>query len=71
VLGTAVSCSGDAWNELCFVICIVLYCEELHNLYSSPTIVRVIKPRRIIWAGRVSRIGDGRGVCRVEVWGGG
>jgi hypothetical protein len=41
--------------------------EELHNLYSSPTIVRVIKSRRIRWAGHVARIGEEKGVYRVLV----
>ena len=33
--------------------------EELNNLYSSPNIVRVIKSRRIRWAGHVARNGGG------------
>jgi hypothetical protein len=36
--------------------------DELHNLYSSPNIVRVIKSRRMRWAGHVARTGEGRGV---------
>jgi hypothetical protein len=36
--------------------------EELHNMYYSPTIVRVIKSRRMRWAGYVARMGEGRGV---------
>jgi hypothetical protein len=35
-----------------------LYNEELHNLYSSPSIIRVIKSRRMRWAGHVARMGD-------------
>jgi hypothetical protein len=35
-----------------------LHNEELHGLYSSPSIVRVIKARRITWAGHVSRMGE-------------
>ena len=31
--------------------------EELNDLYSSPNIVRVIKPRRMRWAGDVARMG--------------
>jgi hypothetical protein len=34
-----------------------LYYEELHNLYSSPTIIRVIKSRRMRWAGHVAYMG--------------
>jgi hypothetical protein len=44
-----------------------LHNDELHNLYSSPNIVRVIKSRRIRWAGYVARIGEGRGVYRLLV----
>jgi hypothetical protein len=33
--------------------------DELHNLYSSPNIVRVIKSRRIRWAGHVACMGGG------------
>jgi hypothetical protein len=34
--------------------------EELHNLYSSPSIIRMIKSRRIKWAGHVARMGRRR-----------
>jgi hypothetical protein len=44
-----------------------LHNEELNNLYSSPNIVRVIKSRRMRWAGYVARMGQGRGVYRVLV----
>jgi hypothetical protein len=37
-----------------------LHNEELHGLYSSPSIVRVIKARRMRWAGHVARIGEVR-----------
>jgi len=38
-----------------------LHNEELNDLYSSPNVVRVIKSRRIGWAGRVARMGENRG----------
>jgi hypothetical protein len=41
--------------------------EELNDLYCSPNIVRVIKPRGMRWAGHVARIGERRGVYRVSV----
>jgi hypothetical protein len=44
-----------------------LHNDELHSLYSSPNIVRMIKSRRLRWAGRVARTGEGRGVYRVLV----
>jgi hypothetical protein len=44
-----------------------LHNDELHSLYSSPNIVRVIKSRRMRWAGRVARMGEGRSVYRVFV----
>jgi hypothetical protein len=47
--------------------CGKLHHEELHSLYSSPNIVRVIKSRRMRWAGHVARMGEMRGVNRVLV----
>jgi hypothetical protein len=44
-----------------------LHGDELHSLYSSSSIVRVIKSRRMRWAGLVARMGEGRGVYRVLV----
>jgi hypothetical protein len=44
-----------------------LHNGELHNLYSSPDIIRQIKSRRMRWAGHVARMGEGRNVCRVLV----
>jgi hypothetical protein len=43
-----------------------LHNNELHSLYSSPNIVRVIKPRRMRWAGHVARMGE---VFTGFVWG--
>jgi hypothetical protein len=40
---------------------------ELHNLYSSPDIIRQIKSRRMRWAGHVARMGEGRNVYSVLV----
>ena len=44
-----------------------LHNEELNDLYSSPNIVRVIKSRRMRWAGNVARMGEERGLYRVLV----
>jgi hypothetical protein len=44
-----------------------LHSGELHNLYSSPDIIRQIKSRRMRWAGHVARMGEGRNVYRVLV----
>ena len=42
-----------------------LHNEELNDLYSSLNIVRVIKSRRMRWAGHVARMGEERGADRV------
>jgi hypothetical protein len=44
-----------------------LHNEELHNLHSSPSIIRIIKSRRMWWAGHVARMGEKRNVCRLLV----
>jgi hypothetical protein len=44
-----------------------LHNEELHNLYSSPSIIRIIKSRRMRWAGHVERMGEKRNVYRLLV----
>ena len=41
-----------------------LHNEELSDLYSSPNVVRVIKLRRMRWAGHVARMGERKGVYR-------
>jgi hypothetical protein len=35
-----------------------LHNEELHNLYASPNITRVVKSRRVRWVGHTARMGD-------------
>ena len=45
-----------------------LHNEKLYDLYSSPNIVRVIKSRRMRWAGHVALMGEKRGLFRVLVW---
>jgi len=47
-----------------------LHNEELNDLYSSSNIVRVIKSRRMRWAGHVVRMGEERGCIR-SWWGNG
>jgi hypothetical protein len=47
------------WRKLCN--------EKLHNLYSSPSIIRIIKSRRMRWAGHVARMGEKRNVYRLLV----
>ena len=42
-----------------------LHNEELNDLYCSPNIVRVIKSRRMKWAGHVARMEERRSVFRV------
>jgi hypothetical protein len=45
----------------------ILILSELHNLYSSPSIIRMIKSRRMRWAGHVARMGEKRNAFRVLV----
>jgi len=45
-----------------------LHNEELNDFYTSPNIVRVIKSRRMRWAGHVAHMGEERG-CKGSWWG--
>jgi hypothetical protein len=44
-----------------------LHNEELHNLYCSPNIIRMIKSRGMRWTGHVTRMGDTRNAYRILV----
>jgi hypothetical protein len=44
-----------------------LHNEDLHNLYASPSIIRVIKSRRMRWGGHAARMGERRNACRILV----
>jgi hypothetical protein len=44
-----------------------LHYEELYNFTSSPDITRMIKSRRMRWAGHVARMGETRDACRILV----
>jgi hypothetical protein len=44
-----------------------LHNEELHNLYSSPCTIRIIKSRRMRWVGHVAQMGEKRNVYRLLV----
>jgi hypothetical protein len=44
-----------------------LHNDELHNLYSSPDIIRMIKSMRMRWAGHVARMGETRNAYRILV----
>jgi hypothetical protein len=41
--------------------------EELHNVYSSPSIIRMIKSLRMRWAGHVARVGEESNAYRISV----
>jgi hypothetical protein len=45
----------------------LLHNEELHNLYSSPNIIRMIKSKRMRWAGHVAGMGAKRNAYRILV----
>jgi hypothetical protein len=44
-----------------------LHNEELHNLYSSPSIIRITKSKRMRWVGHVARMGEKRNLYRLLV----
>jgi hypothetical protein len=44
-----------------------MHCEELHNLYSSPSIIRMIKSRIVRWAKYVARMREKRYAYRILV----
>jgi hypothetical protein len=44
-----------------------LHNEELRDLYSSPSIIRIIKSRRMRWAGHVACVGEKRNAYRLLV----
>jgi hypothetical protein len=44
-----------------------LHNEELNDSYSSPSIIRIIKSRRMKWAGHVARMEENKNVCRLLV----
>jgi hypothetical protein len=44
-----------------------LHNEELRDLYSSPSIIRIMKSRRTRWAGHVARMGEKRNAYRLLV----
>jgi hypothetical protein len=39
--------------------------EELHNLYSFPIVIRMIKPRKMRWAGQLATMGEKWNACTV------
>jgi hypothetical protein len=45
----------------------ILHNEELHNLYSSPSIITMIKSRKMRWTGHVARMWEKRNVYRLLV----
>jgi hypothetical protein len=44
-----------------------LHNEDFTDLYTSPNIIRMIKSRRMRWAGHVARMGERRGACMILV----
>jgi hypothetical protein len=59
IFGTKRDNGTVGWREL--------HNEELHGLYSSPSIVRVMKARRMRWAGHVARMGEVRSAYNILV----
>ena len=63
----AVEDHGDYVEKLGVQWTHIIILGELNDLYSSPNIVRVIKSKRMKWAGHVACMGEWRGVYRVLV----
>ena len=63
--------NAQCFSSLCLPLCSFewrkLHNEELYAPYSSSNIIRVIKSRRLRWAGHVARMGERRGAYRVLV----
>jgi hypothetical protein len=57
---------GSKWDELTRDLR-KLHNEEISSLYSSPNIIKMIKSRRMRWAGHVARMGHVRNVCKILV----
>jgi hypothetical protein len=50
-----------------FAFIVAMHNEEFHDLYSSPSIIRIMKARRIRWAGYIVRMGENRNAYRLSV----
>jgi hypothetical protein len=48
-------------------VCRISFNEALHNLYSLPSLTRMMKSRRMRWAGHIAQMGAKRNVCRILV----
>jgi hypothetical protein len=59
--------SGCGWGDEATGGWGKLHNEELHDLYSSPSIIRIIKWSRMRWAGHVARMGEKMNVYRLLV----
>jgi hypothetical protein len=67
-------CNNRTWRRH-FFICVINVrsignthlVEELHDLHSSTSVIRIIKSRRMRWAGHVARMGERRNAYRLFV----
>jgi hypothetical protein len=54
-----------SWDEANGGRLVTLFSEELHNLYASLNIIRVVRSRRMSWAGHVARVGEMRSMYNI------
>jgi hypothetical protein len=59
IFGPQIDNVTEAWSKL--------HNEELRDFYSSPSIIRIIKSRRMRWTGHVARMGEKRSAYRLLV----
>ena len=52
-------------HQILFIMTGIIHIEELHSLYRSLNIVRVIKSRRLRWAGHIARMEEGRSAFKI------
>jgi hypothetical protein len=67
LVSIAIALATKTKNFNKILVLLLLSSALLHNLYSSPSIIRMSKSRRMRWAGHVARMGEKRNAYRILV----